>query len=129
MNALVKKLHAQELSRNQPILHFDVILQHDWPIKQCLLHVRVFFGGKTNRPRFDCFIHWLIKQRTKHLPKPFFKIIRKSLHRTRHHLSLMCITQKRLCLSSLVSCPGGSHGVGSNFGMAFFVLFAHFFYV
>ena len=40
-NARVKKL-----SRNQPILLFDVILQHDWPIEQCLLHIRVFFGGK-----------------------------------------------------------------------------------
>ena len=40
------------------------ILQHDWPIEQCLLHVRVFFGGKTKRPRFDLFIHWLIKQIT-----------------------------------------------------------------
>ena len=26
-----------ELSRNQSILRFDVILRHDWPIKQCLL--------------------------------------------------------------------------------------------
>ena len=33
-----KKLHARELSRNQSILRFDVILQHDWPIGQCLLH-------------------------------------------------------------------------------------------
>ena len=44
----------EELSRNQSILRFDVILQHDWPIKQCLLHIRVF----------DLFIHWLIKQIT-----------------------------------------------------------------
>ena len=28
----MKKLHAWELSRNQSILRFDVILQHDWPI-------------------------------------------------------------------------------------------------
>ena len=28
------------------------------------LHIRVFFGGKTKRPRFDLFIHWLIKQIT-----------------------------------------------------------------
>ena len=54
----------EELSRNQPILRFDVILQHDWPIEQCLLHIRVFFGGKTKRPCFDLFIHWLIKQIT-----------------------------------------------------------------
>ena len=32
-------------SRNQFIFRFDVILQHDWPIEQCLLHIRVFFGG------------------------------------------------------------------------------------
>ena len=40
-----KKLHDRELSRNQLILRFDVILQHDWPIEQCLLYIRVFFGG------------------------------------------------------------------------------------
>ena len=54
----------EELSRNQPILRFDVILQHDWPIEQCLLHIRVFFGGKMKSPCFDLFIHWLIKQTT-----------------------------------------------------------------
>ena len=59
-----KKLHARELSRNQWILRFDVILQHDWPIEQCLLHIRVFFGGKTKSPCFDLFIHWLMKQMT-----------------------------------------------------------------
>ena len=32
-NARSEKNHARELSRNQPILHFDVILQHDWPIE------------------------------------------------------------------------------------------------
>ena len=32
-NARMKNLPAQELSRNQPILCFDVILQHDWPIE------------------------------------------------------------------------------------------------
>ena len=58
----VKKLHALELSRNQSILRFDVILQHDWPIEQCLLHIRVFFGEKTKSSCFDLFIHWLIKQ-------------------------------------------------------------------
>ena len=52
-----KNLYAQEL-------RFDVILQHDWPIEQCLLHIRVFFGGKTKRPCFDLFIRWLIKQIT-----------------------------------------------------------------
>ena len=50
----------EELSRNC----FDVILQHDWPSEQCLLHIRVFFGGKTKSPCFVLFIHWLIKQIT-----------------------------------------------------------------
>ena len=49
-------------TRNQSILRPDVIMQHDWPIEQCPLHIRVFFGGKTKSPRFDLFIHWLIKQ-------------------------------------------------------------------
>ena len=55
---------ARELSRNQPTLRFNVILPNDWPIEQCLFHIRVFFGGKTKRPCFDLFIHWLIKQIT-----------------------------------------------------------------
>ena len=59
------KRHARELSGNQPILRFDVILQHDWPIKQCLFRIRVFFGGKTKSPCFDLFIHWLIKTNVK----------------------------------------------------------------
>ena len=33
-------------------------------IKQYLLHITVFFGGKTNSPFSDLFIHWLIKQIT-----------------------------------------------------------------
>ena len=64
---------------NQSILRFDVILQHDWPIDQCLLRVRVFYGGKTKSPCFDLIIHWLIKQITEQLLKPFFKVIRQSL--------------------------------------------------
>ena len=68
-----KKLQARELSRNQSILHFDVILQHDWPIEQCLLHIRVFFGGKTKSPCFDLFIHWLIKQITNRRTETFFQ--------------------------------------------------------
>ena len=63
----MKKLPARELSRNQSILRFDVILQslqHYWPIEQCLRHIRDFFGGKTKSPCFDLFIHWLIKQVT-----------------------------------------------------------------
>ena len=68
-----EKTSSRELSKNQEILRFDVILQHDWPIEQCLLHIRIFFGGKTKRPCFD-------KTNNEHLPKPFFKVIRKSLY-------------------------------------------------
>ena len=57
----------EELSRNR----FDVILQHDWSIEQCLLHIRVFFGGKTKSPCFVLFIHWLIKQITNTYRKHF----------------------------------------------------------
>ena len=53
----------------QSILRFDVILLHDWPIEQCLLYIRVFFGGKT----------LAYKTNNEHLPTPFFKVIRKSL--------------------------------------------------
>ena len=60
-----EKTSCSITSRNQFILRFDVILQHDWPIEQCLLHIRVFFGGKTKRSCFDLFVHWLIKQITK----------------------------------------------------------------
>ena len=59
-----KTPHALELSRNQSILRFDVILQREWPIEQCLHHIRVFFGGKMRSPCFDLLIHWLIKQIT-----------------------------------------------------------------
>ena len=60
----MKKRQARELSRNQPIVRLDVILQLDWPIEQCLLHVGVFSGGKTKSPCFHLLIHWLIKQIT-----------------------------------------------------------------
>ena len=56
-----EKTSCPELSRNQSILRFDVILQFDWAIKQCLLNVRVFFGEKTKSSCFHVFIHWLIK--------------------------------------------------------------------
>ena len=37
-----------------------------------------FLAGKQS-PCFDLFIHWLINQITNTLPKPVFKVIRKSL--------------------------------------------------
>ena len=54
---LSERTGAREVSRNQPILRFDVTLQHNWPVEQCLIHIMVFFGGKTKRPCFDLFIH------------------------------------------------------------------------
>ena len=54
-NARGDEGHPRELSRNQLELSFDVILQHDWPIEQRLLHIRIFFGGKTKRPCFEIF--------------------------------------------------------------------------
>ena len=65
---------ARELSRKQPILRFNVILRHDWPIEQCLFHIRVFFGGKTKRPRMFRSCHPLAdKTNNEHLPKLFYK--------------------------------------------------------
>ena len=72
-NAQVKKFHAQELSRNHSILRFDVILQHDWPIEQWFLHIRVFFGGKTKSPCFDLIVHWLIKTNNEHVTETIFQ--------------------------------------------------------
>ena len=59
-----EKTSCRELSRNHPIHRFDVILQRDWPIEQCLPRIRVFFGGKTKSLCFDLFTHWLIKEIT-----------------------------------------------------------------
>ena len=61
-NARLKNRHARELSRNQSILRFDATLQHDWPIEQCLLHIRVF-SRENEEAMFCLFIHWQIKQR------------------------------------------------------------------
>ena len=41
-----KNVMPEELSRNQSILPFDVMLQHDWSIEQCLLHVVFSLAGK-----------------------------------------------------------------------------------
>ena len=66
-----KNFMPEELSRNQSILFFDVILQQDWPIEQCLLYIRVFLSGKTKSPRVDLFIHWLRQQITNTCRKHF----------------------------------------------------------
>ena len=105
----MKKRHAQELSRNQSILRFDVILQHDWPIEQCLHHIRVSFGRKMKRPCFDLFTYWLMKQITNTVTKPFFKVIRKSLYQDFRETCSFSILKCRMFINSslrfgFVSC-------------------------
>ena len=60
-----KNFMPKKFLRNKSILCFDIILQHDWPIEQCPLHNRAFFGGKTKSPCFDLLNYWLIKQNKK----------------------------------------------------------------
>jgi len=67
----------EELSRNR----FDIILQHDWSIEQCLLHIRVFVWRENEEFMFCSFHPLADKTNNEHLPKPFFKDIRKSLYR------------------------------------------------
>ena len=76
----IERIQTREINR---YFRFDGKLQHDWPIEQCHLHIRVFFGWKTKRPCFDLFIHRLTKQIANTLirkvGKPFFKVTGKSL--------------------------------------------------
>ena len=71
-----KKKHARELSINQSILRFDVILQHDWPIEQCL---RCFLWRENQESMFRSFHSFADKTNSEHLSKPLFKFIGKSL--------------------------------------------------
>ena len=78
-NARLKNLHARELSGNQSILRFDAILQHGWPIEQRLPYIRVFWREK-EEAMFWSFHPLTDKTNNEHSPKPFFKVIRKSLY-------------------------------------------------
>ena len=78
-SARLKNRHARELSRNQQILRFDATLQHDWPIEQCLLHIRVF-SRENEEAMFWSFHPLADKTNNENLPKPFFKGKRKSLY-------------------------------------------------
>ena len=59
-------LFFQNILTNPIISEISFLWRHTlvlyWPIEQCLLHIRVFFGGKTKRPCFDLYIYWLTKQ-------------------------------------------------------------------
>ena len=59
-------MKTREQNRNKKRMEIErfVTLQHDWLIEQCLLHIRLLFGGKTNSLCSDLFIHWLINQIT-----------------------------------------------------------------
>ena len=69
----MKKLYARELSRNQTILHLNVISQHDWPwpIEHCLLHIRIFFWRENKEAMFWSFHPLADKTNHEHLPKHF----------------------------------------------------------
>ena len=103
-----KKLHARELCRNQPILRCNVILQHDWPVEQCLLHIRVFFGGKTKRPCFDLFIHWRIKQVTSTYRKHFSRSYENRSNRELKQRRFWTTYVTRFELFSLLICHEAS---------------------
>ena len=95
-----KNFKLEELSRNELILRFDIILQHDRPIKQCLLHIRVFFGGKTKRSCFDLFIHWLIKRITNTCKK-------KTFFRGHMKIALIrCAVNRLLCFTEMQRIKG-----------------------
>ena len=87
--ARLKNFLPEEPCRNQAILRFDVILQHNWPIEQCLLHIRVVCGGKTKSPCFDLFIHWLIKQIT--------NTYRNHFSRSYENRSIWLLDRKVIC--------------------------------
>ena len=99
-----KNFMLEELSRNQSILRFDVISQHDWPIEQCLLHTEIFFGRKT---RSLCLIFHALGDKTnnEHLPKPFFKVIRKSLYSSTGCCS-SCLKRIRKCYGKVFRLHG-----------------------
>ena len=49
-----------EINQNFALARFDVIMKQDWPIEQCLLHIRVYsLAGKQNHV-FDLFTDWAI---------------------------------------------------------------------
>ena len=83
-------LSEQELSRNQPIFRFHVILRHDRPIEQCLLRIKVFFGGKMKKACVDLFIHWLIKQVTNTYRNRFSRSYEnRSIHLSASHFKMV----------------------------------------
>ena len=54
-----------------------------------LLHIRFFFGGKTNRPYFDLFIYWLMKQ-IKNTYRTIFQGHTKLIRRSALYFLISC---------------------------------------
>ena len=61
-----------ELSRNLLILRFDFILQHNWPIEQCLLHIRVW--RENEESMFSSLNPLADKINNEHLTKPVSRL-------------------------------------------------------
>ena len=90
----------EELLRNQSIPHFDVMLQPDWPIKQCLLHIRVFLGGKTKSACFEIFIHWLIKQ----IMNTYQNYFSRSYENCYNHMTVVLVPGNMLVVKNKKEC-------------------------
>ena len=109
---LGEKLHSRELSRDQLIIRFDVILQQDQPIEQCpdSKLFRVFVGGKMKRSCFVLFIHWLRKQITNtnqnHFSRPYKNrsVSIKQLYHVQVCHSFLCPMCTTLLLMSQQHC-------------------------
>ena len=108
----------KKLSRNQPIPCFNVILQLDWPVEKCRLHIRIFFGGKTQRPCFDLSIHWLIKQITNTYRNHFSRSYENRCMLKKYQCSKILVTCRKLRVISpwLLYLPRGVLGVLINGG-------------
>ena len=89
-----KKLMPEELSRTQSIL---ALTSYCNTIGQSnnAFSILGFLGGKMKSRCFDLFVHWPDKTNNEHLPKPFFKVIRKLLYSI----------YKTCCFSSSVADP------------------------
>ena len=108
----------KKLSRNQPIPCFDVILQLDWPVEKCLLHIRIFFGGKTHRLCFDLSIHRLIKQITNTYRNHFSRSYENRSMLKKYQYSKILVTCRKLRVISpwLLYLRRGNLGVVINGG-------------
>ena len=64
--------------------------------RKCLLHIRVFFGGKTQRPCFDLSIHWLIKQITNTYRNHFSRSYENRSMLKKYQYSKILVTCRKL---------------------------------